>query len=66
MPIFCIIVYVKSDLLYKLCLVVISRFFLIFSSIFLQKTNRELPNLEHAMPKLVPEWRFEINMFPLS
>ena len=37
-----------------------SRFFLIFFSIFLQKTNRELPNLEHALPKCVPEWPFEI------
>ena len=34
--------------------------FLTFSSIFLQKTNRELPNLEHTLPKCVPEWRSEI------
>ena len=35
-------------------------FFLTFSSIFLQKTNRELPNLDHALPKCVPEGLFEI------
>ena len=38
-------------------------FYLTFSSIFLQKTSRELPNLEHALQKCVPEWRFEICTF---
>ena len=35
-------------------------FFLTFSSMFFQKRNRELPNLEHALPKCVQEIRFEI------
>ena len=39
----------EIELLYRQ--VVISRFFLPFSSIFSQKTNQELPYLEHALPK---------------
>ena len=35
-------------------------FILTFFSIFLQKTNRELPNLEHGLPKCVPEGQFQI------
>ena len=34
-------------------------FFLTLYSICLQKTNRELPNLEHALPKCVPKGLFE-------
>ena len=33
---------------------------LFLKTLFLQKTNRELPNLEHVLPKCVPEGLFEI------
>ena len=44
--------------------ILVSRDFQIFSyffSILMQKINRELPNLEDALPKCVPEGLFEIS-----
>ena len=55
--------YLKTPRRYKFGLVVIPRFFFTFFSIFSHKINREFSNLEHALPKCVPERRFEILWF---